>query len=95
VGKRDVTFIVAGAGGYNQKLHILASQFHQGKPPFQMPGSDGTLESFCDSSHGYLLVDVRKKTIHGDYFAVPDVNPSIAKLPMLKSFDNFDIAVGG
>jgi hypothetical protein len=60
-----------------------------------MPGSDGTLESFCDSSHGYLLVDVRKKTIHGDYFAVPDVNPSIAKLPMLKSFDNFDIAVGG
>lgn len=93
---KQVTFIVAGAGGYNQRLHTLAPEFHQGKPPYQMPGSDGTLEALCDSNHGYVLVEVTKKKIHGDYFAVPDIsNPSVVKLPAVKPIDSFDITLGG
>lgn len=91
---RDVTFVVAGAGGYNQKLHILAQEFHTTKPPIQMPGSEGTLESFCDTNHGYLRVEVTSKNIHCEYLAVPNVDPNLAKLPPANLLDTFDIPLG-
>lgn len=91
---RDVIFVVAGAGGYNSKLHILAQEFHSAKPPIQMPGSEGTLERFCDSNHGYLRIEVTSGGIHGEYYAVPNVDPSAAQLPALRPFDAWDIAVG-
>ncbi len=93
LGNREVTFIVAGAGGFNKKLHRLSPEFHQATLPVQMPNSDGTLENFCDSNHGYLRVEVTQKKIHCDYFAVPDVSPNLPKLPAAKRWDSFDIAL--
>jgi calcineurin-like phosphoesterase family protein len=71
-GKKNVPFIVAGAGGYNKKLHTLSTAFHSSKTPIAMPNSDGVLESYNDQQHGYLKVTVTKKTIRTDYYAVPD-----------------------
>ena len=91
VGTKDVTFIVAGAGGYNKKLHILAKEFHDASLPLQMPDSAEILEKFCDWKHGYLRVEVTPKNIHGDYFAVPDGDPNQPKLPAAEKADSFDI----
>jgi hypothetical protein len=85
---KQVPFFVIGAGGYNQRLHVLSQQFHQGQPPFEMPGSVGTLESFCDQNHGYMLVNVTKDKIICNYFAVPD--PSVQG-KALTPFDTLEI----
>ncbi len=75
-GKTDVPFIVAGAGGYNKRLHILSKVFHdqqqQKKLPIQIEGEDVLLENFNDSQHGYLRITVTKKSLKADYVAVPD-----------------------
>lgn len=77
--------IVAGAGGYNARLHTLSNAFHTGTPPFQMAGSSGTLESFNDSEHGYLLITVTKKNLKCQYFAVP--NPGVPQAGPLVPFE--------
>jgi len=86
---KPVPFFVVGAGGYNKRLHVLAQPFHDGQPPFEMPGSVGTLESFCDQSHGYMRVDVTKGKITCNYFAVPD--PSVPQGKPLAPFDTLEI----
>ncbi len=91
---RNGTFVVAGAGGYNQQLHVLAQEFHNARTPIQMPGSDGTLENFCDTTHGYLRVEVTSKNIHCEYYAVPNVDPNLSKPPAAKAQDVFDIPLG-
>jgi hypothetical protein len=91
IAGQEVVFVVAGAGGYNTRLHTLAREFHALPLPIQMAGSEGTLENFCDSRHGYLKVEVTAHQIHCDYFAVPNIDPSIAKLPPNTPFDSFDI----
>ncbi len=62
-------FIVAGAGGYNLRLHTLSKAFHKAKLPIEMTGSDGRLENFCDSQHGYLRITVTKNKMVVQYFA--------------------------
>jgi hypothetical protein len=89
----DVPCIVAGAGGYNRRLHHLAKSFHTASLPIQMAGSDGTLEAFCDTLHGYLRLDVTAKKIHGEYIAVPDVDPNEQPLPEPQTLDSFDIKI--
>src|SRR5262249_45830728 len=48
--KEDVPFIVAGAGGYNRKLHVLGQPFHRAKDqnrlPVQIHGEPEKLENF-------------------------------------------------
>src|SRR5712692_593542 len=88
---KQLPFIVAGAGGYNAKLHTLAQVFHTSKLPISMTGSGGVLESFCDSNHGYLLVRAAQKSVQCDYFAVPD--PGAAPKAALKPFDSVTVAV--
>jgi acid phosphatase type 7 len=86
---KDVPFIVAGAGGYNPSLHVLAAAFHKAKLPIALAGSDGTLENFCDSQHGYLKITVTKSEMTVEYFAVPD--PSSPATKPLVPFDTLNI----
>jgi acid phosphatase type 7 len=81
--------IIAGAGGYNARLHTLSNVFHSAKLPITMAGSDGVLENFCDDHHGYLRITVTRKIIDCEYVAVPD--PSSPKAGPLKAFDSIRI----
>jgi hypothetical protein len=87
---KQLPCIVAGAGGYNARLHTLANIFHKTKLPIAMKGSGGVLENFCDANHGYLRIQVTATMIQCDYYAVP--NPgTVAKT--LKPFDTVKIPV--
>jgi acid phosphatase type 7 len=71
VRRRQVPYIVAGAGGY-WNLHYLSKAL--GLPvqtPLRVPGSDATLESYRDNRHGYLTLEVAATTIRGRYTPVP------------------------
>jgi hypothetical protein len=87
---KDVPCIVAGAGGYNLRLHTLSKAFHNAKLPIEMAGSDGRLENFCDSQHGYLRITVTKGKMMVEYFAVPDSSSPATK--PLATFDRLSIA---
>jgi acid phosphatase type 7 len=91
LGTNEVTCIVAGAGGYNRRLHHLAAQFHNATLPIQIAGSEGTLEAFSDTLHGYLRIEITENNIHGDYLAVPDTDPNQQPLPAAQTIDSFDI----
>jgi calcineurin-like phosphoesterase family protein len=86
---KNVPFIIAGAGGYNLRLHTLSKAFHTAKLPIQMTGSQGTLENFCDAQHGYLRITVTKTEMVVDYFAVPDSSAPTTK--PLQPFDTLTI----
>lgn len=86
---KDVPMIVAGAGGYNARLHVLHKAFHTAKLPITIPGAGGILENFCDDQHGYLRITVKKKSIVCEYVAVPD--PSKPANGPLKAFDTLTI----
>lgn len=87
---KDVPCIVAGAGGYNLKLHTLSKAFHKAKLPIEMKGSDGRLENFCDDHHGYLRITITKSEMTVQYFAVPDASFPTAK--PLQPFDTLKVA---
>lgn len=93
-GKQNVPFIVAGAGGYNQRLHALGKVFYDAKQtnklPVQIEGEDARLEQFNDQQHGYLRITVIKKTIKLDYIAVPDPSEH-AKDGLLNPYDSVEI----
>ena len=68
---RNIPYIVAGAGGY-WNLHYM--QHVNGaaiQTPYQLPGEDVTLNSFCDNYHGYMLMEVDGQTLKGQYYTVP------------------------
>lgn len=95
-GKKEVPFIIAGAGGYNKRLHALNNTFHKlqqdKKMPVQIEGEDILLESFNDSQHGYLRVSVTTKSINVDYVAVPDPSDH-AKDGLLGPYDSVQISL--
>jgi predicted phosphodiesterase len=84
--KQQVPFIVAGAGGYNKRLHTLSKGFHNAQDnnelPLQMSGDPAQLENFNDAQHGYLRITVTDAQMKLDYIAVPDpsTNPKDAYL---------------
>jgi acid phosphatase type 7 len=94
--KKDVPFIVAGAGGYNKRLHVLGKVFQDAKAanqlPVQIQGEPEKLENFSDSEHGYLRITVTKKKITLDYVTVPDpsANP---KEQFLKPYDSVEVLI--
>jgi len=76
INGQPVVTIVAGAGGYNQKLHTLDRKLFDPKGgPYKFPDGPETLDSFNDFQHGYLIIDVRRNKIHGSYIAVDDPRP--------------------
>ena len=89
-GKDNVPFIVAGAGGYNKRLHVLSDIFHKEKLPIQIEGSDGVLQAFNDSQHGYLRITVTKTSITADYVAVPDPSAGV-KDSMLDVYESWTV----
>ena len=93
--KKNVPFIVAGAGGYNKRLHVLGKVFHQAqqqnKLPIQIHGEPEYLENFNDSQHGYLRVTVTKRKITLDYVAVPDPSEN-AKDAILKPCNSVEVS---
>jgi predicted phosphodiesterase len=94
--KMNVPFIVAGAGGYNKRLHVLGQVFHQAqqqkKLPVQIHGEPELLERFNDSQHGYLRITVTKRNITLDYVAVPDPSEN-AKDAILKPYDSVQVSL--
>ena len=94
--KKDVPFIVAGAGGYNKRLHVLGKVFQDAKSakkfPIQIQGEPELLENFNDSNHGYLRITVTKKAITLEYVTVPDpsTNP---KDSFLKPYDSVQVVL--
>ena len=93
INGKDVTTIVAGAGGYNQRLHALSrKQFDPDKCPYTFDGGVDSLEAFNDWQHGYLLIEVTKTKISGEYIAVDDPAPG-DKPPQkqVKAYDLFSI----
>jgi hypothetical protein len=88
---KAVPFIVAGAGGYNPALHVLAPAFHKAKLPIALAGSEGILENFCDSQHGYLKISVTAREMVVEYFAVPD--PSAPATKPLVPFYRLNISL--
>jgi acid phosphatase type 7 len=89
-GKPKVPFMVAGAGGYNQRLHTLSKVFHQEKLPINIQGSDGVLEAFNDSQHGYLRITVTKGAITAEYVAVADPSAGV-KDGVLPAYDSVTV----
>jgi hypothetical protein len=65
VNPKPLPMIVAGAGGYNLRLHGLSKAFPTAKRPVKRAGGDGVFESFNDSQHGYLRITVTKKSAEG------------------------------
>jgi acid phosphatase type 7 len=93
INGKSVTTIVAGAGGYNQKLHTLSrKQFHPKGVPYKFSDGPETLDSFNDFQHGYLMIDVRPDRILGSYIAVDDPT-STEPVPThpAKPYDTFEI----
>jgi predicted phosphodiesterase len=92
--KTDVPFIVAGAGGYNRRLHVLGKVFHDAQRKKQLPvrigNEDVSLENFNDQQHGYLRITVTKAFIRLDYVAVPDPSEG-AKDGVLKPYDSVQV----
>ena len=93
----EVVTIVAGAGGYNQKLHTLSRPMFDPKGvPYQFKGAPETLDSFNDFQHGYLLIDVGANEITGSYVSVDDPAAGVAApTAPPKPYDTFTIKSGG
>ena len=87
---KAVPCIVAGAGGYNLRLHTLAKSFHTAKLPIEMAGSDGRRRISADSQHGYLRITITKGQMLVEYFAVPDASTPATK--PLTPFDTMKIS---
>lgn len=95
INGNDVVTIVAGAGGYNHKLHTLSRKMFDPKGvPYKFDDGPETLDSFNDWQHGYLILDVRPDKILGSYIAVDD--PQSGDTVPTKSadpYDTFEIAI--
>ncbi len=71
LNSRDVPYIVAGAGGYWNLHYMQQVNGAAIQTPYQIPGEDVTLESYCDNYHGYMLMEVDGQTLKGQYYSVP------------------------
>jgi acid phosphatase type 7 len=95
INGKQVPCIVAGAGGYNQKLHMLDRKMFDPKGvPYRMDSGPETLDSFNDFQHGYLLIDVRPNEILGSYIAVDDPTAAMpTPTAPAKPYDTFTISL--
>jgi hypothetical protein len=93
INGKAVTTIVAGAGGYNQKLHTLDRKMFDPKGvPYKFDDGPETLDSFNDWQHGYLILDVQPKKISGRYIVVddPKAGDPVPTTPA-KPYDTFEV----
>lgn len=97
LNNKPVVCIVAGAGGYNQKLHQLdPKMFKPSGCPYKFPNQPDTLDAFNDTQHGYLIIDVGQKEIDCSYVAVDDPTAADPRpSARAKPYDTFTIKSGG
>jgi 3',5'-cyclic AMP phosphodiesterase CpdA len=97
LNNKPVVCVVAGAGGYNQKLHRLDSKMFNPKGcPYKFPNQPDTLDAFNDTQHGYLIIDVGANAIDCSYIAVDDPSATTpAPTARAKPYDTFQIKSGG
>ncbi len=90
----DLTYIVAGSGGYHN-LHKLNPYYGKNVAlPFRMPNVNGlTLENYCVDHYGFMSIQVTSDKITGAYNAVP--NPQDVWNEEYRSVDKFQIDLGG
>jgi len=95
IAGKPVVTIVAGAGGYNHKLHALDRRaFDPNGVPYKFPNEPETLEKFNDFQHGYLIIDVRKDQILGSYIAVDDPEAGQpVPTKTLQPYDTFKVSL--
>jgi acid phosphatase type 7 len=90
IGKVQVPYIVAGAGGY-WNLHNINTGGTVIKTPIASPFPNVTFEKYCEDRHGFMriTIDMAKKELFGEYFTVPRLQESWKAAPVL--FDSFTI----
>jgi hypothetical protein len=74
--RRDLPFVVAGAGGYAhfpKAMHQLQKDGNRNliRTPFDTTEPGVTLESYNETDTGFLRITVDDKTFKGEYFLVP------------------------
>jgi 3',5'-cyclic AMP phosphodiesterase CpdA len=87
---RSVPYIVAGGGGYWNLYKVQLQP--NGAPlnvPYSVPGENLTLESYCDTSHGYLMMHATSDTLTGVYYAAPV--PAAGAQPQVQEIDSFQL----
>lgn len=90
----DLTYIVAGSGGYHN-LHKLNPYYGRDvQVPYKMPNVDNlTLERYCVDHYGFMGLQVTRDTIIGRYSVVPNASDSWGE--KYKTVDEFQIKLGG
>lgn len=88
IAKKEISYIVAGAGGY-WFLHNINTGKKIIKTPSVSSFKDVTFQKYCEDRHGFLRIsiDMNKKTLTGGYFTVPRLQESWKTPPAL--FDSF------
>jgi len=86
--KRDIPYIVAGAGGY-WHLHSMSPLLKGIQRPVQIPGQPLTLESWAADHHGFLRIEVNDQTLKGEYYEAPRPQDSWSAQPLL--WDSFTL----
>lgn len=87
---RNITYIVAGSGGYHN-LHKL-NPYYGSDPtlPFKMPNVDClTLDNYCVDHFGFMGMQVTQDAIFGKYYAVPNATDGWTE--QYKTVDTFQI----
>ncbi|HJU14508.1 MAG TPA: metallophosphoesterase [Candidatus Nitrosotalea sp.] len=87
---KDITYIVAGSGGYHN-LHKLNPYYGNSiSLPFRMPNVDGlTLENYCVDHFGFMGLQVTQDAILGKYYTVPNAGDDWSE--QYKTVDTFQI----
>jgi hypothetical protein len=79
IGKRQVPFIVAGAGGYHNLHRMRKLDDGRALPvPFDV-GHDAILENYVDDYHGFLRLMIDRQELVGEYYTVPRPHESWSK----------------
>jgi hypothetical protein len=93
IGTRQIPYIVAGAGGYANNVKAMhPMQTNNGRPiqlPFQTTHTDLTLQSFNQSSPGFLKLTVTTAALTAEYHTVPFDGP-----PDGNPFDSVTVPLG-
>jgi acid phosphatase type 7 len=90
IGKRQIPYIVAGAGGY-WHLHNINTGGTVIKTPTPSSFQNVVFEKYCENRHGFLQIsiDMNRKKLTGEYFTVPRQQESWKNPAVL--FDTFKL----
>lgn len=89
--RKQVPFIVAGAGGY-WNLHWMQPDVKTMTLPEKLPDRDDVvLEKYCDDHHGFMRINVTSDKLIGEYYTVPNPHESWHNSLNPTKFDTFEV----